>query len=49
MDLATITPSGPDGVITREDVHAAVAPQTAAEPVVEAPAPPPRLPSPRRR
>lgn len=40
VDLATITPSGPDGVITREDVHAAVAPQTAAEPVVEAPAPP---------
>jgi len=30
VDLATVTPSGPDGVITREDVHAAVAP--AAEP-----------------
>ncbi|QYX78779.1 dihydrolipoamide acetyltransferase family protein [Streptomyces akebiae] len=40
VDLATITPSGPDGVITREDVHAAVAPQTAPEPVVEAPASP---------
>ncbi|WP_326580507.1 2-oxo acid dehydrogenase subunit E2 [Streptomyces sp. NBC_00481] len=40
VDLATITPSGPDGVITREDVHAAVAPQTAPGPVVEAPAPP---------
>ncbi|MFG2476734.1 dihydrolipoamide acetyltransferase family protein [Streptomyces fagopyri] len=26
VDLTTITPSGPDGVITREDVHAAVAP-----------------------
>jgi pyruvate dehydrogenase E2 component (dihydrolipoamide acetyltransferase) len=26
VDLATVTPSGPDGVITREDVHAAVAP-----------------------
>jgi pyruvate dehydrogenase E2 component (dihydrolipoamide acetyltransferase) len=25
VDLATVTPSGPDGVITREDVHAAVA------------------------
>ncbi|MGW5332235.1 dihydrolipoamide acetyltransferase family protein [Streptomyces bauhiniae] len=36
VDLAQVTPSGPDGIITREDVHAAVAP---AEPVVEAPAP----------
>ncbi|WP_327696147.1 dihydrolipoamide acetyltransferase family protein [Streptomyces sp. NBC_00459] len=26
VDLTTVTPSGPDGVITREDVHAAVAP-----------------------
>ncbi|MYZ09537.1 2-oxo acid dehydrogenase subunit E2 [Streptomyces sp. SID2999] len=34
VDLARVTPSGPDGIITREDVHAAVAP---AEPVVEAP------------
>ncbi|WP_338897145.1 dihydrolipoamide acetyltransferase family protein [Streptomyces sp. TG1A-60] len=40
VDLATITPSGPDGVITREDVHAAAAPPTAPEPVVEAPAAP---------
>ncbi|ANP48243.1 branched-chain alpha-keto acid dehydrogenase subunit E2 [Streptomyces griseochromogenes] len=42
VDLATITPSGPDGVITREDVHAAAAPQaatTAVPAVVEAPAP----------
>ncbi|WP_317444438.1 dihydrolipoamide acetyltransferase family protein [Streptomyces collinus] len=38
VDLATVTPSGPDGVITREDVHAAAAPQ-AAEPAVAAPAP----------
>ncbi|MGA5121353.1 dihydrolipoamide acetyltransferase family protein [Streptomyces pseudogriseolus] len=34
VDLATITPTGPDGVITRDDVHAAVAaaqaPQQAA-------------------
>ncbi|MFE9836185.1 dihydrolipoamide acetyltransferase family protein [Streptomyces sp. NPDC005551] len=37
VDLATITPSGPDGIITREDVHAAVAPQAA--PSVTAPAP----------
>ncbi|MFD8257918.1 dihydrolipoamide acetyltransferase family protein, partial [Streptomyces griseoluteus] len=36
VDLARVTPSGPDGIITREDVHAAVAP---AETVVEAPAP----------
>ncbi|WP_239567722.1 dihydrolipoamide acetyltransferase family protein, partial [Streptomyces sp. G44] len=26
VDLATVTPSGPDGIITREDVHAAAAP-----------------------
>lgn len=40
VDLAAITPSGPDGVITREDVHAAAAPQApAASPAVaEAPA-----------
>lgn len=25
VDLATVTPTGPDGIITREDVHAAVA------------------------
>ncbi|MGW6906880.1 dihydrolipoamide acetyltransferase family protein [Streptomyces sp. NPDC054940] len=34
VDLATVTPTGPDGIITREDVHAAVAP--AAEPVPQA-------------
>lgn len=34
IDLATVTPTGPDGVITREDVHAAAAPAPA-----EAPAP----------
>ncbi|MFF3373618.1 dihydrolipoamide acetyltransferase family protein [Streptomyces sp. NPDC002680] len=32
VDLTTVTPSGPDGIITREDVHAAVAPP-APEPV----------------
>ncbi|MFJ6646580.1 dihydrolipoamide acetyltransferase family protein [Streptomyces sp. NPDC091290] len=38
VDLATVTPTGPDGVITREDVHAAVGAQApAAEPVREAP------------
>ena len=30
VDLATVTPSGPDGIITREDVHAAVAPAAPA-------------------
>lgn len=34
IDLATITPTGPGGIITREDVHAAVeAPAAAPEPV----------------
>ncbi|MEW1644367.1 dihydrolipoamide acetyltransferase family protein [Streptomyces sp. NPDC091219] len=32
VDLATVTPSGPDGVITREDVHAAAAPAQAVAP-----------------
>ncbi|KMS74573.1 branched-chain alpha-keto acid dehydrogenase subunit E2 [Streptomyces viridochromogenes] len=37
VDLTTVTPTGPDGIITREDVHAAVAPQApAAEPVPQA-------------
>ncbi|MFF9085826.1 dihydrolipoamide acetyltransferase family protein [Streptomyces sp. NPDC014991] len=40
VDLATVTPSGPDGVITREDVHAAATPRAAepAAPVAAAPA-----------
>ncbi|MBT2418659.1 2-oxo acid dehydrogenase subunit E2 [Streptomyces sp. ISL-22] len=37
VDLATVTPTGPDGIITREDVHAAAAPSApAAEPVPQA-------------
>ncbi len=36
VDLATVTPSGPDGIITREDVHAAAAPAPAAAPVPQA-------------
>lgn len=36
VDLATVVPSGPDGIITREDVHAAAVPGPAAAP---APAP----------
>ncbi|MET8687484.1 dihydrolipoamide acetyltransferase family protein [Streptomyces sp. NPDC004732] len=49
VDLATVTPSGPDGIITREDVHAAVAPAPAAAPapqVTEAPAPAAPAPAP---
>ncbi|WP_329400416.1 dihydrolipoamide acetyltransferase family protein [Streptomyces melanogenes] len=34
IDLASVVPTGPDGVITREDVHAAAAP--VAEPAVSA-------------
>lgn len=46
VDLATITPSGPDGIITREDVHAAVAPAQAPAPVVEpVPAAPAQAPA----
>ncbi|MFF2850120.1 dihydrolipoamide acetyltransferase family protein [Streptomyces sp. NPDC058001] len=43
VDLATVTPTGPDGIVTREDVHAAAAPQApavpVAAPVAEAPVP----------
>ncbi|GGW53697.1 dihydrolipoamide acetyltransferase component of pyruvate dehydrogenase complex [Streptomyces lucensis JCM 4490] len=37
VDLATVSPSGPDGIITREDVHAAAAPAAAPEPAAETP------------
>ncbi|MFF5145356.1 dihydrolipoamide acetyltransferase family protein [Streptomyces sp. NPDC013157] len=40
VDLATVTPSGPDGIITREDVHAAVAAPTAVPAAVPQPAAP---------
>ncbi|GHF26100.1 dihydrolipoamide acetyltransferase family protein [Streptomyces morookaense] len=36
IDLATVVPTGPDGIVTREDVHAAARPAPA--PAVEAPA-----------
>ncbi|WP_369165557.1 dihydrolipoamide acetyltransferase family protein [Streptomyces sp. AFD10] len=41
IDLATVVPTGKDGVITREDVHAAAAPASAASeaPAQAAPAP----------
>ncbi len=49
VDLATVVPSGPDGVITREDVHAAVAPApgeaSGAAPAAVAPAPSPAAPA----
>lgn len=38
IDLATVTPTGEGGVITREDVHAAAAPAQPAAPVQPAPA-----------
>jgi pyruvate dehydrogenase E2 component (dihydrolipoamide acetyltransferase) len=41
IDLATVTPTGPDGVITREDVHAAAAPAPAPAPVQPEPEPRP--------
>ncbi len=45
VNLATVTPSGPDGIITREDVHAAVAPTAAPQPTTAVPtAPAPAAP-----
>ncbi|MEU2239696.1 biotin/lipoyl-containing protein, partial [Streptomyces sp. NPDC018338] len=38
VDLATVTPTGPDGIITREDVHAAAAPAPAPAALAPAPA-----------
>ncbi|MFI9601698.1 dihydrolipoamide acetyltransferase family protein [Streptomyces sp. NPDC052043] len=40
VDLAAVVPSGPDGIITREDVHAAVPVAPAAPQAPEAPAAP---------
>ncbi|MFG3106386.1 dihydrolipoamide acetyltransferase family protein [Streptomyces tendae] len=46
VDLATVVPSGPDGIITREDVHAAVAaPEPAPRSEPAAPAPSPSAPT----
>ncbi|MFE9459882.1 dihydrolipoamide acetyltransferase family protein [Streptomyces californicus] len=39
IDLATVVPTGKDGVITREDVHAAAAPAVSEAPAPAAPAP----------
>ncbi|MER6614621.1 dihydrolipoamide acetyltransferase family protein [Streptomyces xantholiticus] len=46
IDLATVTPTGPDGVITREDVHAAAAPAQAAAPVAPVAPGPVSVPAP---
>ncbi|MET9777715.1 dihydrolipoamide acetyltransferase family protein [Streptomyces sp. NPDC006367] len=48
VDLTTVVPSGPDGVITREDVHAAVTPAPAPAPATapaEAPQAAPAAPA----
>ncbi|WP_436996054.1 dihydrolipoamide acetyltransferase family protein [Streptomyces sp. enrichment culture] len=45
VDLATVVPTGPDGIITREDVHKAAAPAEAPEAVpaqAQAPSPEPQ-------
>ncbi|MEV7287788.1 dihydrolipoamide acetyltransferase family protein [Streptomyces sp. NPDC093252] len=45
VDLASVAPSGPDGIITREDVHAAAAPAPAhPEPSAVLPEPSPTPP-----
>ncbi|MFB7282272.1 dihydrolipoamide acetyltransferase family protein [Streptomyces hydrogenans] len=41
VDLAAVVPTGPDGTITREDVHRAAAPVAEPAPAVTAPAPAP--------
>ncbi|MFE2041506.1 dihydrolipoamide acetyltransferase family protein [Streptomyces sp. NPDC059477] len=45
VDLTTVAPSGPDGIITREDVHAAATPPAPA-PAPQAPAQTPQAPAP---
>ncbi|MFI2431469.1 dihydrolipoamide acetyltransferase family protein [Streptomyces sp. NPDC018960] len=46
VDLTTVTPTGPDGIITREDVHAAAAPAQAPEPTAAPAAAPAAVPAP---
>ncbi|UGY92659.1 dihydrolipoamide acetyltransferase family protein [Streptomyces gobiensis] len=43
VDLTTVTPTGPDGIITREDVQAAAAPTPEPVAAPEAPAPAPSV------
>ncbi|MGY0068441.1 dihydrolipoamide acetyltransferase family protein [Streptomyces sp. QTS137] len=45
VDLAAVAPTGPDGVITREDVHAAVAAAEAGPTAPEPGAPAPAVPA----
>ncbi|MFF0595851.1 dihydrolipoamide acetyltransferase family protein [Streptomyces antibioticus] len=44
VDLTTVSPTGPDGIITREDVHAAASPAQAPAPA-PVPAPQPAVPA----
>ncbi|MEU3192358.1 dihydrolipoamide acetyltransferase family protein [Streptomyces sp. NPDC006992] len=37
VDLSTVTPTGPDGIVTRDDVHAAAAPARTPAPAAPAP------------
>ncbi|MFJ9308378.1 MULTISPECIES: dihydrolipoamide acetyltransferase family protein [Streptomyces] len=46
IDLATVVPTGKDGIITREDVHAAAAPAAAASAAVAPSAPAPSVSEP---
>ncbi|WP_301127268.1 dihydrolipoamide acetyltransferase family protein [Streptomyces cacaoi] len=46
VDLTAVAPSGPDGIVTREDVHAAAARQQSAAEPAPAPAPAPQAPEP---
>ncbi|MFD6324738.1 dihydrolipoamide acetyltransferase family protein [Streptomyces sp. NPDC058442] len=46
VDLTTVTPTGPDGIITREDVHAAVAAAPAPAVPAATPAAPVPVPAP---
>ncbi|MEU5368167.1 dihydrolipoamide acetyltransferase family protein [Streptomyces sp. NPDC005951] len=45
IDLATVVPTGKDGIITREDVHAAAAPAEAEAPAAVAPPVAPEAPA----
>ncbi|WP_326698571.1 2-oxo acid dehydrogenase subunit E2 [Streptomyces sp. NBC_01754] len=46
IDLATVTPTGEGGIITRDDVHAAAAPTTPEQPAQPAPAEEPQAVAP---
>lgn len=46
VDLTTVVPTGPDGIITREDVHKAATPQQAPAPAAEPQTETPKVPQP---